>query len=141
MLMAGPRVFARMATDGFLPRYFRAPLTGPPRRAIVLQTVLALAMLWTASFKALLTYIGFTLGLCTAAAVVGLIRLRLREGPQLHVPGWPLTPTMFVAAILAITGFTIAREPLASAVGLGTLGIGWLAWRLSSGKRDRDGLL
>ncbi|MEK7707850.1 MAG: amino acid permease, partial [Verrucomicrobiota bacterium] len=80
MLMAGPRVYARMADDGCLPRWLQFPEQGPPRAAIIFQTILALAMLWSASFKGLLTYIGFTLGLCTAAAVAGLIRLRLKEG-------------------------------------------------------------
>src|SRR5947209_1133398 len=62
MMMAGPRVYARMADDGCLPRWLRFPAQGPPRRAILCQTTLALAMLWTATFRALLTYVGFTLG-------------------------------------------------------------------------------
>ncbi len=128
MVMAGPRVYARMAEDGCLPRWFRFPAEGPPRRAILLQTVLALAMLWTASFKTLLTYIGFTLSLCTAAAVVGLMRLRLKESAALRVPGWPWVPLVFVTGVITITGLTVGREPLASGIGLGTLLLGWLAW-------------
>src|SRR5439155_14386240 len=111
MMMSGPRVYARMADDGCLPRWFRFPAQGPPRRAILLQSVLALIMLWTATFQGLLTYIGFTLGLCTAAAVTGLIRLRLREGRRLSVPGWPWAPAIFVLSVVAITGFTVARKP------------------------------
>jgi len=131
MIMAGPRVYARMAEDGCLPRCFRFPDQGPPQRAILLQTALALGMLWTASFKALLTYIGFTLSLCTAGAVLGLIRLRLREGGSLRVPGWPVVPLLFVIGVIAITSFTVAREPVASGLGLGTLRLGWLAWYLT----------
>ncbi|HEY5909875.1 MAG TPA: amino acid permease [Verrucomicrobiae bacterium] len=131
MIMAGPRVYARMADDGCLPRWFRFPAQGPPRQAILLQTILALLMLWSASFKALLTYIGFTLSLCTAGAVAGLIRQRRREGPALAVPGWPWVPALFVAGVLTMTTLTVAREPLASGVGLGTLGIGWLGWYLA----------
>jgi APA family basic amino acid/polyamine antiporter len=140
MMMAGPRVFARMADDACLPRWFRFPEQGPPRSAILWQTVLALAMLWSATFKGLLTYIGFTLGLCTAGAVAGLIRLRLREGSQLHVPGWPWAPLVFVISVMAITGFTMARRPGESAVGLGTLLLGWLAWHLGPGRRAPVGL-
>jgi len=135
MIMAGPRVFARMADDRCLPRCFQFPTQGPPRRAIWLQTALALVMLWTATFKGLLTYIGFTLSLCAAAAAAGLIRLRLREGPQLQVPGWPWVPFLFVASVVLVTGLTIARQPLESAVGLGTLSLGWLAWCLTRAKR------
>src|SRR5438034_3035604 len=87
MLMAGPRVYARMADDGYLPSWLRFPRQGPPRAAILFQTILALAMLWSLTFQALLTYIGFTLGLSTAAAVGGLVRLRLREGPSVPIHG------------------------------------------------------
>jgi hypothetical protein len=79
MTVAGSRVYARMAIDGELPRLFRAQ-AGVPRLAIAMRCTLALALMWSASFKSLLTYIGFTLNLCAAATVVGLIRIRLREG-------------------------------------------------------------
>ena len=96
------------------------------------QTILALALLWSVTFKALLTYIGFTLGLSTAAAVGGLVGLRLREGPSVPVPGWPWAPWIFMAAVVAITGFTIARQPTESALGLVTIVIGLAAWRFAS---------
>jgi APA family basic amino acid/polyamine antiporter len=140
MLMAGPRVYARMAEDGYLPAWLRSVGPGPPRRSILLQAVLALALLWTATFTGLLTYIGFTLGLSTAGAVAGLVRARLREGPALAVPGWPWVPGIFLVAIAAITGFTIAREPRASAVGLATLLAGAAAWRLAYGTPRQGGL-
>jgi len=132
MLMAGPRVYARMADDGYLPSWLRFPRQGPPRAAILFQTILALAMLWSLTFRVLLTYIGFTLGLSTAAAVGGLVRLRLREGPSVPVPGWPWAPCIFIAAIVAITGFTIARQPTESALGLVTIVIGLAAWQFAS---------
>jgi basic amino acid/polyamine antiporter, APA family len=140
MLMAGPRVYARMADDGCLPSWLRHPPQGPPRAAILFQTVLALAMLWTVTFKALLTYIGFTLGLCTAAAVAGLIRMRLRQGSKVPVPGWPWVPVIFVVAVSAITVFTMARQPVTSALGLATAGFGLAAWRFTSRTRRQTGL-
>jgi APA family basic amino acid/polyamine antiporter len=135
MVMAGPRVYARMADDGCLPGWFCFPAHGPPRHSILLQTGLALVMLWTATFQSLLTYIGFTLGLCTAAAVAGLIRLRRRLGPQVRVPGWPLVPALFLTGVVVTSAFTLARKPVESMVGLGTLLLGWLAWYLARAKR------
>ena len=85
---AGPRVCARMAEDRYLPACLTAR-NAPPVNAILLQSVLALTLLWSSTFDLLLTYIGFTLGLSAAATVVGLIRVRLREGSQFRVPGWP----------------------------------------------------
>lgn len=127
LVMAGPRVYAQMAADGCVPRIFAAP-AGPPRTSIALQAGVALALLWSATFEALLTYIGFTLSLSTAATVAGLMRLRRREGPQLPVPGWPWVPGLFLLSVLAMTGFTVARQPRESLLGLATMAVGWVAW-------------
>jgi APA family basic amino acid/polyamine antiporter len=140
MLMAGPRVYARMADDGYLPSWLRFPASGPPRTAIILQTALALAMLWSATFQALLTYIGFTLGLCTAGAVAGLVRLRLQQGASVRVPGWPWVPMVFLVVVLAVTGFAVARRPQESVIGLATILAGLAAWRIAYGKRGQRGL-
>jgi basic amino acid/polyamine antiporter, APA family len=134
LTMAGPRVCARMAAEGNLPRWLAAG-AGPPRTAIAFQACIALALLWSAAYEQLLTFIGFTLGLSAAATVLGLIVLRQREGARLAVPGWPWVPGLFVLSTLAITGFTIHRRPWESAAGLATLIAGWLAWRWSRSRR------
>jgi APA family basic amino acid/polyamine antiporter len=136
MVMAGPRVYARMAADGYLPRWL-AMAEGPPRAATALQCALALAMLWTSTFDSLLTYIGFTLGLSTAATVVGLMVLRVREGRQLIVPGWPWVPVLFLLGVLAMAGFTIWQRPRESVFGFATMAIGWVAWRVTESRRGR----
>jgi APA family basic amino acid/polyamine antiporter len=135
MTMAGPRVYARMATAGHLPRWLAAS-AGPPRAAIVFQTILALVMLWSAAYEQLLTFIGFTLGLSAATTVFGLIVLRRREGDTLVIPGWPWVPWLFVLSTLAITGFTVYRRPWESAAGLALLAVGWLAFRMSCRARQ-----
>ncbi|MBE0543549.1 MAG: amino acid permease [Verrucomicrobia bacterium] len=137
LLMAGPRVYARMAEDGYLPGFLRFPQQGPPRAAILFQTFLGLAILWSAELSQLLTYIGFTLGLSSAAAVVGLIRVRLKEGSVVHVPGWPWVPALFIIFVLAVSGFSIAGNPGPSLAGLATLGIGFVAWRIAYGRRQK----
>ena len=107
--------------------------------AILLQGALALALLWSSTFDQLLTYMGFTLALSTAATVVGLIRIRLQEGSQLRVPGWPWVPASFLAVTLAITGFAIARRPKESLAGLATILLGLLAWAIAESRRNRSG--
>jgi APA family basic amino acid/polyamine antiporter len=136
LIMAGPRVYARMAEDRYLPSCL-APRNGPPVNAIFLQGVLALFLLWSSTFDQLLTYIGFTLGLSTAATVAGLIRVRLREGSQIRVPGWPWVPGSFLIATLAITGFAIARRPKESLAGFATILLGLLAWAFAEFCRNR----
>lgn len=130
LVMAGPRVYARMAADGYLPRWLRAA-GGPPRAAVFLQCFVALVMLWIAAYESLLTYIGFTLGLSTAATVLGLLWLRWREGERLPVPGWPWVPMLFLISVLGTTAFTISRRPVESLFGVTTLGVGWLVWKFS----------
>lgn len=139
LVMAGPRVYAKMAADGYLPGWL-AVSEGPPRAAIALQTVLALILLWTSSFDALLTYIGFTLGISTAATVVALLVLRHREGRALKVPGFPVVPWLFLAGVVAMTTFTVLQKPLESLVGFGTMMAGVVAWwlrRSASGRTCR----
>lgn len=134
LTMAGPRVYARMAAEGHLPHWLAAG-SGPPRAAILFQTLIALALLWSAAYEQLLTFIGFTLGLSAAATVTGLMMLRRREGGALAVPGWPWVPGLFVLSTLGITAFTIAHKPWESAAGLATLITGWLAWHWSRKRR------
>ncbi len=129
LVMAGPRVYAQMAADGYLPRWL-ATISGPPRAAIALQAGLALFFLWSATFDALLTWIGFTLGISTAATVAALIVLRKREGSALSVPGYPVVPWLFLAGVAAMTAFTVAQRPMESLVGVGTILAGLAAWRI-----------
>jgi APA family basic amino acid/polyamine antiporter len=132
MVMAGPRVYERMAADGFLPRWLRVE-SGPPRAAIYFQGAMAIALLWTGTFESLLTYIGFTLGLSTAATVVGLVKLRLREGAAVRVPGWPWVPGLFLLAVTCMTAFSIVRRPVESLLGFATIAAGLAAWRFRRG--------
>ena len=131
-VMAGPRVYAKMAADGYLPRWL-IMRDRPPRGAIAFQAVVATAMLWSASFEWFLTYIGFTLGLSTAVTVLGLIRLRIREGPGLIIIGWPWVPLTFLFGVAVTTVLSVIAKPVATATGLGTVALGWVAWKLQRG--------
>jgi len=124
LVMTGPRVYARMAQDGFLPRFFE--FRGEvPGSAILLQVAAAIVVVWVAELRELIGTIGFTLGLCAAAAVVGLVRLRLREGAaRVPVPGWPLVPTAFLAVTSFASVHLVVREPQAAAAGLELVALG-----------------
>ncbi|QXP85571.1 APC family permease [Methylococcus sp. ANG] len=132
MMMAGPRVSACMARDGYLPPWLSLHEDGAPKRATFLQCALSLALLWSAGFKDLLTYTGFTLGLSTAATVFGLIRLRLKEGDACPVIGWPWAPLVYLLAVLAMTAAALVRQPQAAFWGLATLPAVWALWRMGA---------
>jgi APA family basic amino acid/polyamine antiporter len=136
MVMAGPRVYAKMADDRVFPRFF-AFTSEVPAAAIWFQVFLAMIVLWFATLQELLGYVGFTLSLSTAVAVIGLILLRRKEGPEMvPIPGYPWVPGVFILATLTIGGLMLSTgqgEPIA---GLVTILIGagvyFLIRRLSS---------
>jgi len=127
MLMAGPRVYAKMAEDGYLPAWMKS--AQPPGWGnMILQIIVALLLLWIPTFKDLLAYIGFTLGIGTALTVLGLIKLKMKVHPDLNIPGWPVVPLLFLVMVLWVTVFSIWRQPVPSLYGVLTLLIGWIAW-------------
>jgi APA family basic amino acid/polyamine antiporter len=126
LVMSGPRVYARMAQDDVFPRFFACE-GEVPERAIALQAALAIAVVWSAGLRELLTYAGFTLGLCAAATVLGLVRLRLSEGAaRVPVPGWPLTPAVHVGMTLFASIYLVLREPRGALLGAATVAAGLL---------------
>jgi len=129
MIMAGPRVYAQMAKDGYLPRWLGSEHP-PASNAVLLQLAVALLMFWVPNFPDLAKYIGFTLGLGTALTVIGLIRLKLREPERVSVPGWPWVPALFLLSVGGVTAFAIIREPRASMFGILTIVLGLAAWRI-----------
>jgi basic amino acid/polyamine antiporter, APA family len=134
MVLAGPRVLERIGED--LP-FFR-PLNvrnrrGAPTRAVLLQQGLALAMILTGSFEAVLSFAGFTLTLFAVVTVAGVIRLRRRE-PDLprpfRVPLYPLPPLVFILVSLASLLFLASERPLPVLLAVLLLGLGWLSVKL-----------
>jgi len=137
MIMAGPRVYARMAKDGLFPRLF-AVKGEVPRAAVALQAGLAIIVLWNTKLAELLGYIGFTLGLSAAATVCGLLMLRLREGAaRVPIPGYPYIPGMFILATLAAAAFMATLRPWEAGIGLVTIAMGLPLYSLIRNVRKR----
>src|SRR5690606_2418676 len=59
MILSGPRVYAKMASDGLFPRLFHLQ-QGVPRLAIGLQAALAVIVIAMSTLRDLLSYLGFT---------------------------------------------------------------------------------
>ena len=131
MIMVGPRVYYAMSRDGVFFELFGKvnTLRQTPVFAILLQAVIAIIMVITASFDKLLLYIGFTLSLCAMLTVVGMMLLRIKK-PDLKRSyktfGYPVTPLLFISGNLWIIYFCIKSRPITSLFGLGTIGLGVL---------------
>ena len=68
MMAIGPMVYAQMAEDGKLPKFFRMS-DQVPRTAIMVQGLLSIAVVWLSQIKDIVTYLGLTLTACGALAV------------------------------------------------------------------------
>ena len=110
MMMAGPRVYARMAGDGLFPQWLR--FKGEvPRAAIALQAALVIVVIAFSSLKGLLTYLGLTLSLCTALTIGTLFVLQRRAGEKVKVAGYPFTPALYIVAVLCFALLSLRRNP------------------------------
>jgi APA family basic amino acid/polyamine antiporter len=134
MLMAGPRVYERMGLDhprlGVLARRTRR---GGPAVAVTVQALLAIAMIATSTFGALLLYAGFTLSLVAGLAVLAVFVLRRRE-PDLPRParafGYPVTPALFLALSAWMIVRALAERPASSWAGVATAAAGLAVYAL-----------
>lgn len=140
IILAGPRVYYAMAQDGLLFRWFDAlhPRFATPHRAIVLQGAWASLLVATGTFRALFTRVVYTEWIFFGVMTIGLMVLRRRSDVRRRysMPGFPVTPLLFVLASLAIVLATIRANPLDSAMGLGLVVAGlpvYLLW----GRRSR----
>ena len=107
MMMAGPRVYGKMAEDGLLPKVF-AVQTNRVWPAVSLQMGVALILIFFGSLQDLLGYLGLTLSLCAAASVLCLF-LGAHRGV---VKGWKaLPPLLFISATLMSVILLIIRDP------------------------------
>ncbi|MEM9405636.1 MAG: APC family permease [Acidobacteriota bacterium] len=131
MTIAGPRVYAKMAEDGALPRWLRAREGAPPRSSIALQVVLALLVVSIAGLRDLLSYLGFTLSLCLALAVGSLFVRHLRRGERPTSWTYPWAPALFLLSTLGFAGLSASRQPAQLVALAMVVGVGTLAWFLS----------
>jgi APA family basic amino acid/polyamine antiporter len=140
MVLAGPRVLQVMGED--IPSL--RPLAvrnrrGAPTRAVLLQQGLAVALILTDSFEAVLTFAGFTLALFALLTVAGVMRLRRRE-PDLQrpfrTPLYPGPPLVFVTISGASLGLLVWERPLTvGLVAVFAAALGFLLNRVESSQR------
>jgi APA family basic amino acid/polyamine antiporter len=132
MLMSGPRVAVAMGEDGvFFRALGRLNRRGAPTLAVGVQGALAIVAVLTAAFERLLVYVGFTLTLNAAAAVLAAFVLRWRE-PASERPhralGWPFSGILFLALATFMIVLAVGERPIESAAALATLVLGGLAY-------------
>ena len=127
MVFAGPRVIQVIGEDypilGFMSKKRK---NGVPLIAILVQTSISLVLLFTSTFEALLTYLGFVMNIFAFLTIVGVFVHRKRY-PDMHRPyktkGYPVVPIVFLLFVLWNVYYLFKEKTTETLVGLGTLAI------------------
>ena len=108
MVFVGPRVYAAMARDGYLPAVLGGRSDAPSFAATVLQGQLALLILLTHPLQEMLQNLGAVLTLFAALTAGALFKVRFRR-PDLPRPsaGALIAAGVFVAASLLLLGYGV----------------------------------
>lgn len=142
-VLATPRVFYAMACDGV---FFRKlgevhPRFQTPAFAVGACGIWSAVLAMSGTFEELLTYVIFVgwAFYALAAGCVFVYRRRIPDASRPYrVPGYPITPLLFIAAVAALVGNTIWSKPSDAARGLAIVALGvpafWL-WRRKKGNR------
>jgi len=141
MILAGPRVYFAMASDGLFPKRLAGVHAsyGSPAAAILAQSAWISALILTGTFEQLIVYSGFALVLFSALAVASVMVLRWRR-PELarpfRTPLYPATPLLFLGFSAWILFFTLRGRPAESLLSMATIALGMpLYWYWRRGQR------
>jgi len=137
IVLTAPRVYYAMAKDGlFFKRLSEVhPRFGTPAIAIIIASAWSAILAVTGTFEQLLTYVVFIgwIFYALAAASVFIYRKRSPHAERPYkVPGYPVTPLVFILAAIALVANTIVTQPARAAVGVGIVLLGapaYLIWR------------
>jgi amino acid transporter len=108
MTFLGPRVYAAMANDGFLPRILEAKEGKPPVGAVVLQGAIALFLVFAYRLQEVLNNVGAILTLFSALTVFSLFWVYLRRKQSLKPAPMALAAAFFfllLSGVMLYFGF------------------------------------
>lgn len=137
LALTSPRTYFAMARDGvFFSRLAEVhPRFGTPALAILASAVWAVFLTLTGTFEQLFTYVVFASWLFAGLAAAGVFVLRRRHpgAPRpFRVPGYPLTPALFVAAASIVVANTFVARPVQALAGMGIVLLGtpvYFSWK------------
>jgi APA family basic amino acid/polyamine antiporter len=147
VILVSPRVYQAMAADGlFFPALSRLhPRYRTPSAAILVQGGWAILLTLTGTYGELLDYVVFGDWIFFALAAAALYVFRRREGAPppgvFRVPGYPVTPALFILAAVYVLIGSVTSNPSNAVRGTLLLVLGvpvFLFWRSRAG-RDRAG--
>jgi APA family basic amino acid/polyamine antiporter len=135
--LTAPRVFYAMAKNGLFFQKFAEvhPVYHTPVFAIFAGSLWAIFLTITGTFQQLFTYVvfgGWIFYALAAASIFPLRKAYTGRNSGYRVPGYPVTPILFILAAVALVLNTIIRQPRESVAGLIIIATGipaYLFWR------------
>ena len=133
MTMIGPRVYAAMAADGFLPKSLAMQADKPPFGGVLLQGAIALLFLWTHSIReAVGECVDRLDGVYRSSPCLYGLSPRKRQGSPITADFRPRHRGSFAAIQLGLIGVGFTMSKLLTLEVLGMLTIGFVAYLLST---------
>jgi APA family basic amino acid/polyamine antiporter len=140
IMLTAPRMYFAMARDGvFFKRLAIVhPRHGTPAFAIIAIALWSALLASTGTFEQLLTYVVFTGWIFYGLGALSVFVYRRREPNAVRpfrVPGYPVTPVLFVASAAALVLNTLVTQPARAAAGVIAVLLGtpaFYAWRARS---------
>ena len=142
MTWAGPRVSQQMGRDyPMLSFLARTDDKGVPWLAVLLQSALALGIIFTMDPQAIINSTEFLLQIFLLLTVWGVVHLRMKQ-PDLPRPcrawGYPYTTGLFLVMIAFTLAWMLRNRPDETRVGLGVLIVGIAGYFLAGPRRAEE---
>ena len=129
MIIIGPRVSKSIGEDfsklNFLSKENKDE---SPYFGLIIQLLLALVYLYTASFKQLIIYTGFVLNIFTFLSVLGLFFIK--ENTERFKLKKLIAPLLFLSYSLWLLFYGVYKKPLESGIGIGVCLVGLIIYFL-----------
>ena len=110
MMIIGPRIYAAMANDGYLPKFFKPCGGKPPLNATLLQAAVSLLLLFSHSLREAVLAASAFLLLFTALTAASLFRLRRYNRKPYPTRYQMIASSLFILAVtvILVTGLRMA---------------------------------
>jgi APA family basic amino acid/polyamine antiporter len=137
VILVTPRVLQAMAADGVFFKRFAVlhPRYHTPSAATLALAVCAVILALSGTFGQLVDYVTFGDWIFFGSTAASLYVYRARDqgaGPAFKVPGYPVTPALFILAAAFVVYSSIVSNPRNAAIGAGLVALGipaFLYWR------------
>lgn len=131
-IILGPRVYFAMSTDGHFFKFasrvdkkYQVPVY-----SIIFQAIISIVIILSGTFDQILTYMGFSLGIFPIITIFGIFKLRKKGLSKLKLPGYPVTPILYILAGIVMLVLSFLERPLESSIAILTILIGFPAYHL-----------